>query len=113
MLCCNTNIGGPDAPTKLVRDEDTFDDGTSYELVANAVPHSSDYPEGLKYRFQYMDADGETLLRFDNFPFHPEVDRHHVHTPNGAVESVEFEGLGAHLERFFEAMADYRERGER
>jgi hypothetical protein len=37
-------------------------------MVAWQVPESEDYPEGLKYSFQYMDADGDTILRYDNSP---------------------------------------------
>jgi len=67
----------------VYKDEDTFDDGTRYEMVATEVPKSDEYPEGVKYRFQYMAEDGRTLLRFDNFPDHPNVGRHHYHTPAG------------------------------
>ena len=66
-------------PPVLYEDSDTLDDGTRYEMIATAVPKTEEYPEGVKYRFQYMDADGRTLLRFDNFPDHPGVGRHHCH----------------------------------
>ena len=62
-------------------DQDTFDDGTRYEMIAIAISKSDDYPEGVKYRFQYMAEDGRTLLRFDNYPNHPGVERHHYHNP--------------------------------
>ncbi|WP_206664965.1 toxin-antitoxin system TumE family protein [Halorubrum salsamenti] len=67
--------------TVIYEDQDTFDDGTRYEMIATAIPKSDDYPEGVKYRFQYMAEDGRTLLRFDNYPNHPGVDRHHYHPP--------------------------------
>ena len=54
--------------TVVYRGEDEKPDGSRYEMVAWLVPVSEDLPEGLKYSFQYMDADGDTLLRYDNAP---------------------------------------------
>lgn len=96
--------------TTVFEDSGTFDDGTRYEMVATAVPESEDYPEGVKYRFQYMDEDGRTLLRYDNFPDHPGVDRHHYHTPDGVYDDVEFESLRTLVQRFYAAMDRRRER---
>lgn len=109
MLCNYTNGGGRDAPYRLFHADATFVDGTRYEMVATAVPQSDDYPEGIKYRFQYMDDNGETILRFDNVPEHPDAPRHHVHTPSGTVEPIDFEGLSAHIRAFEEAVDAYRE----
>jgi len=96
--------------TVIYEDEDTFDDGTRYEMIATAIPKSDDYPEGVKYRFQYMTEDGRTLLRFDNYPNHPGVDRHHYHTPTGVNDDIEYTGLKAHVQQFYNEMDDCRER---
>ena len=61
----------------MVDESDTKPDGSRYEMVAWSVPPSDNYPEGVKYSFQYMDADGITLLRFDNAPHHADVTHHH------------------------------------
>lgn len=94
--------------TVIYEDEDTFDDGSRYEMIATAVPESDDYPEGVKYRFQYMAPDGRTLLRFDNFPDHPNVDRHHYHTPDSVDDSIEYTGLAAHVRLFHDKIATRR-----
>ncbi|QHS17330.1 toxin-antitoxin system TumE family protein [Halopenitus persicus] len=99
--------------TVIYEDSDTFDDGSRYEMVATDVPESEDYPEGVKYRFQYMTAAGRTVLRFDNFPDHPDVGRHHYHTPDGVFD-VEYTGLSDHVRAFHREVDDRRtaDRGE-
>lgn len=94
----------------IFEDDDTYSDGTHYEMVATAVPKSDDYPEGVKYRFQYMAADGRTLLRFDDYPFHPDVGRHHYHTPDGVFDDIEYDGLPSHVRKFHDAIDDRRDR---
>lgn len=97
--------------TPVFEDADTLHDGTRYEMVATRVPESDDYPEGIKYRFQYMTADGDTLLRFDNFPHHPGVGRHHYHDPDGAFDDIEYTGLTDHVRKFYDRIdADDEER---
>lgn len=96
--------------TTVYEDSDTFPDGTRYEMVALSVPSSDDYPEGIKYRFQYMDANGQTLLRFDNFHDHPGVDRHHYHTPDGVYDDIEYTGLKDHVQTFDDEMEARRTR---
>lgn len=96
------------ASEKVFEDTGIYDDGTRYQMIATAVPESEDYPEGIKYRFQYMDEDGRTLLRFDNFTHHPGVDRHHYHTPEGDFDDAEYTGLRDHVTAFYEAMDDHR-----
>lgn len=54
--------------TRIFDDANEKPDGSRYEMVAWTIPRSEDYPEGVTYSFQYMDADGNTLLRFDNAP---------------------------------------------
>ena len=95
--------------TVIYEDEGTFDDGSRYEMIATAVPESDDYPNGVKYRFQYMTRDGQTILRFDNFPDHPGVGRHHYHTPDG-VYDIEYVGLNAHVRTFYREMDERRKR---
>jgi len=94
--------------TVIYEDEDTFDDGSRYEMIATSVPESDDYPEGIKYRVQYMAPDGRTLLRFDNFPDHPKVNRHHYHTPDGVDDDIEYTGLAAHVQLFRNEIAKRR-----
>lgn len=86
--------------TVLFRDDQTKPDGSRYEMVAWSVPESEEFPEGLKYSFQYVDADGTTLLRYDNAPYHLTVGRHHRHTPEGAIEPLEYTGLPDLIEQF-------------
>lgn len=88
----------------IYEESETFDDGSRYEMVATAVPKSEDYPEGVKYRFQYMTEDGRTLLRFDNFPHHPDVGRHHYHTPDGVFDDLEYTSLTDHAKQFYAEM---------
>lgn len=57
-----------------------------------------------------MDEDGQTLLRFDNFPNHPGVDRHHYYTPDGVDDDIEYTGLTDHVQAFYDAMDDHRPR---
>lgn len=79
----------------------TRDFGDRYaEISAYRVPRSDRYPEGVKYSMQYGNAAGETIIRYDNFPDHPDAARHHKHCTDGSVEPVEFDGLGPLFERF-------------
>jgi hypothetical protein len=54
--------------TVVYRDGAEKPDGSRYETVAWQVPASDEFPDGLRYSFQYTDADGDTLLRYDNAP---------------------------------------------
>ncbi|ELZ09941.1 hypothetical protein C479_10220 [Halovivax asiaticus JCM 14624] len=94
----------------IYEESETFDDGSRYEMIATAVPKSEDYPEGVKYRFQYMTEDGRTLLRFDNFPHHPAVGRHHYHTPDGVFDDIEYTSLTDHAKQFYAEMDVRRQR---
>lgn len=86
--------------TELYRDHGEKPDGSEYELVAWQVPASEEFPEGLKYSFQYTSAGGETLLRFDNAPHHPDIGRHHRHPPDGDIEALEFTSLADLIDDF-------------
>ncbi|MFB6308699.1 MAG: DUF6516 family protein [Haloarculaceae archaeon] len=96
--------------TVVYRDESEKPDGSRYEMIAWQVPASDEYPHGLKYSFQYMDADGDTLLRFDNSPYHLDVGRHHRHTPGGDIEELEFTSLSDLIERFQNEVNEIYER---
>ena len=93
-------------PARVIYEaDDEFPDGSRYEMIVTTVPVSEDYPEGIKYRFQYMDTNDDLLLRFDNFPHHPDVRRHHYHTPEGVFDDLEFVDLDSHV-RTFETAVD-------
>jgi len=98
----------PAAP--IYQEQGTKPDGSRYELVAWSVPESEDYPEGVKYSFQYMDADGTTLLRFDNAPHHPDVGRHHRHAPDGEVEPLDYAGIPGLIEEFHTEVTELYDR---
>jgi len=86
--------------TVVYREEDVKSDGSRYEMVAWQVPTSEDFPQGVKYSFQYVDAEGDTLLRFDNSPYHLDVGRHHRHTSEATIEALEFTGLPDLIDQF-------------
>lgn len=70
----------------------TKDFGERYaEVTAWRVAESDRYPEGVKYSMQYGNVAGETIIRFDNFPDHPDASPHH--TVDGEVEDVTFDSL--------------------
>lgn len=81
-----------------------FKDGSFVEVAAYEVPHSEQYPEGYKYRFQYGTRQG-TILRYDNS--HSEHDRHF----GDSQEQIGFEGLEEHLRMFFEEVDELRAEG--
>ncbi|WP_121742843.1 toxin-antitoxin system TumE family protein [Natronorubrum halophilum] len=83
--------------------------GTFAEIRAWEVPSSDRYPEGVKYSMQYGTSDGETIVRYDNFPDHPDAARHHKHLPNGGVEDTDFTGLEALYDRFKQEVRNHGE----
>lgn len=100
MLVYYPNIGGDDGVGDRLRGLERVRRRVAIREIATFVPESEQYPEGVEYRFQYMDQDGNTVLRYDNFPGHPDVDRHHYHTPEGAFDDVEYTGLRDHVRAF-------------
>ena len=101
-----TVMAEDDRARLLLREREHF--GNRYaEVKAWAVPSSDRYPEGIKYSFQYGTHEGETIIRYDNFPDHPDASHHHKHTSDG-VEDVEFDGL---LARYHQLKQEVRERG--
>lgn len=103
-------VGGDedaDADPLIQRTKDFGD--TSAEVTAWAVPSSDRYPEGLKYSMQYGTTDGETIIRYDNFPDHPDAAHHHKHRADGKVEDVDFHGLEALYDQFKQEVRDHGE----
>lgn len=74
-----------------------------------AGPAERGFPQGLKYSFQYMDAGGDTLLRFDNSPYYLDVGRHHRHTLEGDIETIEYTGLPDLIDQFYNEVNDLYE----
>lgn len=85
----------------MLETTDEFPTGDRWEAIAWAVPESERFPEGVKYSFQYVGPDDESVLRYDNANDAHGVGRHHRHY-RGDVEGLAFEGLRSHLERFLE-----------
>ncbi|EMA40706.1 hypothetical protein C448_12561 [Halococcus morrhuae DSM 1307] len=88
--------------TPRFQDDTELDDGSRYEMIAWEVPTSNEYPEGIKYGFQYMTVDGTTLLRYDNYTDAetPGESRHHRHHYREGVADIEFSDLRNHIRRF-------------
>jgi hypothetical protein len=76
------------------------------EIEVWEVPPSERYPDEVKYTMQFGNPDGETLVRYDNFPDHPGVTNHHKHTQRG-VEDVEFESLHSLVRQFKTEVRDH------
>jgi len=111
-------MAGDDGATLVIDRREEF--GETYAHArAWRVPVSDRYPDGVKYSFQYghksdsttdTAADDGTIIRYDNFPDHPNAAIHHKHLPDGTVEAVEFTGLRPLFEVFkSEVTEDYDE----
>lgn len=98
-------MAGNDSATLLFRERENFGDRYA-EARAWSVPESDRYPDGVKYSFQYGAVDGETIVRYDNFPDHPDATHHHKHTPDG-VESTDYQGIVALYQRFKTEVNDH------
>lgn len=96
--------------TLLVKTRQNF--GETYaEVRVWDVPRSERYPEGIRYSMQYGTVDGTTILRYDNFPDHPDAATHHKHLDDRRVVDVEFRGWKA-LFRRFKAEVNENENGK-
>jgi hypothetical protein len=74
-----------------------FVDGSFVEFRATPVPRTEAFPEGVKYAYQYVAADGTPMLRYDNA--HGEHERHEG--PDGDGEPIPFAGhVLEHYDRF-------------
>lgn len=83
-----------------------FEDGSFVEVGIARVPPSEQYPTGVKYRFQYVDPDGEPQLRYDNS--HGQHERHLG--PDRTGQPIDYAGnVRDHLRRFFAEVDRIRE----
>lgn len=95
-------LGGTDS------DRDYFADGSFVEHRVTFVPRTETFPEGVKYAFQYVAADGMPMLRYDNA--HGEHERHAG--PEAEGEPIQFaEDVQSHYSRFLADVKAHR-RGE-
>ena len=60
-----------------------FNDSTVLEFTESITP------DGLRYRYQYMEGNGNLIFRYDNVPHHPKLSTfpHHKHANNKTTES--------------------------
>jgi hypothetical protein len=78
---------------KVFEREKLFDDGTFVEAHAYIVEPDEHFAEGVKYSFQYCDANGENILRYDNARHSTNIPRHHRHVgADETIEPVEYTG---------------------
>jgi hypothetical protein len=102
------NTGVPMPATKIFEDDDEFPEGDRWEALVWGVPTSDEFPEGLKYSFQYLGPADEEILRYDNANYAHDVGRHHRHY-RGEVEGIEFEGLRSHVQKFLDEVETIHE----
>lgn len=88
--------------------ETTHSDGSAVYLVAYDVPRSDRWPDGVRYRFQYVSRAGSAVLRYDNFPDHLNVPAHHRHLPGGRTEGVSCTDIPSHVRMFLAHVSDLR-----
>lgn len=94
---------------QIFEDDGEFPAGDRWEALAWAVPESEQFPEGVKYSFQYIGPDDEQILRYDNANDAHGVGRHHRHYYDD-VSGIEFETLRTHFSRFLEEVERIHER---
>lgn len=105
-------MGEEDSEDEAIRILDTterFPTGTYVDVDAYRVPISNRYPEGIKYSFQYGDPERGTIIRYDNFPDHPNAPTHHKHTDDGRVVAVDFDGVLSLYDRFKQEVQNHGE----
>lgn len=75
---------------RVLNDERILADGTRVDAVAYSVEPSDEYPEEVKYSFQYYDPEeDETLLRYDNshrYEGHETAHHKHRHDTDAPTE---------------------------
>jgi hypothetical protein len=95
-----------ESATLIFRERKNF--GERYaEVRAWDVPESDHYPDGVKYSLQYGTLDGETLIRYNNFPDHPGAAAHHKHTRVGSVEDINYDGIRDLYQQFKKEVNDH------
>lgn len=73
-----------------------FRDGSFAEISITRVPETGQFPEGVKYGFQYVGTDETPILRYDNAH-----GTHERHEGEGSGEPIEFAGnVEEHLRQF-------------
>ena len=103
-------MGENGGATKVLDVKERFPaNGTFVEITAWRVPRTDRYPEGTRYSMQYGHADGTTVIRYDNFPDHPDAARHHKHAADGSVENIDFPGLFSLYQRFKQEVRNHGE----
>lgn len=79
---------GPTGETLYLRGHLRFIDSTvlEFSLFAGKVPRGIAID---KYRFQYMDNEGQMIFRYDNAPHHSDISSfpHHRHSPDKVTPS--------------------------
>ena len=95
--------------TKLIEDDDEFPEGDRWEALAWSVPKSGQFPEGVKYSFQYLGPADDEILRYDNANDAHGIGRHHRYY-RGGVEAIEFEGLRSQIRKFLDEVETIHER---
>ena len=104
-----------DTVTQVLDVRERFPANATYaQASAHRVTRSERYPDGVKYSMQYGRTDapeGEdgTIVRYDNFPDHPDAPLHHKHTEDGEIEPVDFDGLLDLYREFKQEVRDYGE----
>lgn len=87
-----------------------FGDGSFVEYEFTRVPESPEYPEGVKYGFQYVGPNGTPILRYDNS--HGVHERHHG--PDAPGERIRYSGsIEGHLKRFMQEVRQIRRRNQK
>lgn len=80
---------GPDAKTVYIKGNIIFIDSSVLEIAifAAETPNAIRFD---KYRFHYINNQGQVVFRYDNAPHHPEISSfpHHKHTPDEISEST-------------------------
>lgn len=71
--------------SSLIEGRIAFSNGTILEFVESITP------ERLKYRYQFMNADGTVIFRYDNAPHHRNLATfpHHKHVGENVIEREE------------------------
>lgn len=97
---------------RTLRYERIFADGTRIDAVGYSVEPSDEYPDGVKYSFQYYDSEtGETVLRYDNSPGYENHETNHHKHRHDLDEPVEigYEGkLEEQYDKFRQEVEDIR-----
>ncbi len=80
---------GPDRKTVYLKGRLIFVDSSILE-IAIFTSESRNSVSVDKYRYHYMDNQGQMMFRYDNAPHHREISSfpHHKHTPDGTIQSI-------------------------